>query len=78
MRCPPGSAPQSGRVRFDLAFAALDERQAIGAPAHPRPVSELAAAMRQVLGANRRYDQCLRDAGADLAQAQGCADLVGQ
>ena len=78
MRCPPGSAPQSGRVRFDLAFAALDERQAIGAPAHTRPVSELAAAMRQVLGANRRYDQCLRDAGADLAQAQGCADLVGQ
>jgi hypothetical protein len=73
-----GSAPQRGRVRFDLAFAALDQRQAIGAPAHPRPVSELAAAMRQVLGGNRRYDQCLQDAGADLTKAQACADLVGQ
>ena len=65
-------------ARLVLAFAALDQPQTIGAPAHPRPVSELAAAMRQVLGANRRYDQCLQDAGSDLAQAQACADLVGQ
>ena len=73
-----GSPPQSGRVRFDLAFAALNQEQAIGPPAHARPVSELAAAMRQVLGGNRRYEQCLQDADADLAKAQACADLVGQ
>jgi hypothetical protein len=74
-----GSPPQTGRVRFDLAFAELNREQAIGPPAHPRPVSELASAMRAVLsGANRRYEQCVQDAGADLAKAQGCADLVGQ
>ena len=73
-----GSAPQSGTVRFDLAFAALNQEQAIGPPAHVRPVSELSAAMRQVLGGNRRYTQCLQDADADLAKAQACADLVGQ
>jgi hypothetical protein len=68
----------SGRVRFDLVFADLDQAQAIGPPAHPRPVSELAAAMRRVLGGNRRYTRCLQDADADLAKAQACADLVGQ
>jgi hypothetical protein len=73
-----GSAPQTGRVRFDLAFADLNREQAIGAPAHVRPVSELAGAMRQGLGGSRRYEQCVQDAGADLAKAQGCADLVGQ
>jgi hypothetical protein len=73
-----GSPAQSGRVHFELTFAALNEEQAIGAPAHARPVSELAAAMRQVLGGNRRYDQCLQDSDADLAKAQACADLVGQ
>jgi hypothetical protein len=73
-----GSTPQTGRVRFDLAFADLNREQAIGAPAHARPVSELAGAMRRVLGGNRRYEQCIQDAGADLAKAQGCADLVGQ
>jgi hypothetical protein len=73
-----GSAPQSGRVRFDLAFADLDQQQAIGPPAHARPVSELAAALRRVLGGNRRYIRCLQDADADLAKAQACADLVGQ
>jgi hypothetical protein len=73
-----GSPAQSGRVHFALAFTALNQEQAIGAPAHARPVSELAAAMRQVLGGNRRYEQCLRDSQADLAKAQACADLVGQ
>jgi hypothetical protein len=73
-----GSAPQAGRVRLDLAFADLNREQAIGAPAHLRPVSELAGAMRRVLGGNRRYEQCIQDAGADLTEAQGCADLVGQ
>jgi hypothetical protein len=74
-----GSAPQTGRVRFDLAFADLNREQAIGAPAHARPVSELASAMRQVLSAgNHRYEQCVQDAGVDLAKAQGCAGLVGQ
>jgi hypothetical protein len=34
--------------------------------------------MRQVLGGNRRYEQCVQDAGGDLAKAQGCAGLVGQ
>jgi hypothetical protein len=38
----------------------------------------LAAAMRQVLGGNRRYEQCLQEADADLAKAQACVDLVGQ
>jgi hypothetical protein len=75
---PKGSAQQSGSVRFDLAFAALNQEQAIGPPAHARPVAELAAAMRQVLGGNRRYEQCLQDADADLAKAQACAELVGQ
>ena len=73
-----GSPAQSGRVRLDLTLAALNQEQAIGAPAHARPVSELAAAMGQVLGGNRRYTQCLQDADADLAKAQACADLVGQ
>jgi hypothetical protein len=73
-----GSPAQNGRVHLDLAFAALNQEQAIGPPAHPRPVSELAAAMGRVLGGNRRYYQCLRDADADLAKAQACADLVGQ
>jgi hypothetical protein len=73
-----GSPAQSGRVHFDLTLAALNQAQAIGAPAHARPVSELAGAMRRVLGGNRRYYQCLRDADADLAKAQACAALVGQ
>jgi hypothetical protein len=73
-----GSPDQSGRVQFDLSLAALNQEQAIGAPAHARPVSELAAAIGKVLGGNRRYDQCLQDADADLAKAQACADLVGQ
>jgi hypothetical protein len=30
------------------------------------------------LGGNRRCDQCLQDADADLAKAQACAHLVGQ
>jgi hypothetical protein len=38
----------------------------------------LAGAMRRVLGGNRRYEQCIQDAGAALAKARACADLVGQ
>jgi hypothetical protein len=35
--------------------------------------------MRQVLsGGNRRYEQCVQDAGDDLAKAQRCAGLIGQ
>jgi hypothetical protein len=73
-----GSAAQTGQVRLDLAFAALNQAQAIGAPARARPVSEPTAEMRRVLGANRRYRQCLRDADAEPAEVQACADLVGQ
>jgi hypothetical protein len=61
-----------------VATADLDREQASGPPAHPRPVYELAAAMRRVLGGNERYTRCLQDADADLARAQACADLVGQ
>jgi hypothetical protein len=45
-----GTPPQSGTVRFDLALSRLDRPQAIAAPAHPRPLADLAGALPQLPG----------------------------
>ena len=89
-----GTPEQKGRVRFELGIDDLNTPQAIGPPANPRPLSELTAALQQVLGVTQgaasssqqgparsgssKYDQCLADAGSDLAKAQKCAALLGR
>ena len=42
--------PEKGTIGLDLTIGGLNQSQAIGAPANPRPVSELTAALQQVLG----------------------------
>lgn len=44
------SRPEKGTIGLDLQIGGLNEPQAIGAPANPRPVSELTAALQQALG----------------------------
>src|SRR6476469_3954865 len=44
-----GSKPEKGTIGLDLTIAGLNEAQAIGAPANPKPISELTAALQQVL-----------------------------
>ncbi len=89
-----GGRPQKGTIGLDLAIGGLNQPQAIGAPADPRPVGELTAALQQVLGqaqaqgqgaaggagssSQPKYDACVQAAGADLAKAQQCAPLLGQ
>jgi hypothetical protein len=41
--------PEKGTIGLDLTIAGLNERQAIGAPANPRPIGDLTAALQQVL-----------------------------
>ena len=43
------SKPQKGTIGLDLTIAGLNEQQAIGAPANPRPIGDLTAALQQVL-----------------------------
>ncbi|MGZ4268861.1 MAG: hypothetical protein ACXVFK_12430 [Solirubrobacteraceae bacterium] len=87
-----GSPPQKGTVALDLTIAALNQRQAIGAPASPRPIGELSAALAQVAAqfqsqaqgsapaasGQPKYDQCVAAAGTDIVKAQQCASLLGQ
>jgi hypothetical protein len=86
---PKGTPAQRGTLRFDLAIAELNRTQAIGAPANPRPLSELTTALGQVLGgaqgstqqqggSSPDYQQCLDAAGTDIAKAQQCAGLLGR
>jgi hypothetical protein len=86
---PKGTAAQKGTLRFDLAIAELNRPQAIGAPANPRPLSELTSALGQVLGSaqgstgqqgggSSAYQRCLAAAGTDIAKAQQCAGLLGR
>jgi hypothetical protein len=86
---PKGTPAQKGTLRFDLAIAELNRPQAIGAPANPRPLSELTTALGQVLGSaqgstqpqtggSSKYQQCLAAAGTDIAKAQRCAGLLGR
>lgn len=86
--------PEKGTVALDLTIAGLNEQQAIGAPANPRPISELTAALQQVLAqaqaqggsaqqsqpqsSQPKYDACVQQAGSDIAKAQQCAQLLGQ
>jgi hypothetical protein len=87
------SKPEKGTVGLDLTIAGLNQPQAIGAPANPRPISELTAALQQLLGqaqsqsgsgsgssssSQPRYDACVQAAGTDIAKAQQCAALLGQ
>lgn len=76
-----------GTITLDLGVEQLGEPQEIAAPADPRPLSELTAALA-VLGQQRArqstggvapaqsYEQCLESAGGDLAGARACADLL--
>lgn len=41
--------PEKGTIGLDLTIGGLNERQAIGAPADPKPIGELTAALQQVL-----------------------------
>lgn len=45
---PKGSGGQSGSVKLDLTIANLNQPQPIGAPANPRPLAELTAALQQL------------------------------
>ena len=76
-RNDPG-ATLSPTALVNEAWLKLADSPAVArtSPLHFKRIA--ARAMRQVLGANQRYEQCLRDSQADLAKAQACADLVGQ
>lgn len=78
---------KDGRVVLDLGVDGLGEPQRIAAPADPRPLSELTAALAVLAQQRARqptaggapaqsYEQCLQAAGGDLAGAQACADLL--
>ena len=41
--------PEKGTIALDLTIAGLNEPQAIGAPANPKPIGDLTAALQQVL-----------------------------
>ena len=41
--------PEKGTIGLDLTIAGLNEPQAIGAPANPKPIGDLTAALQQVL-----------------------------
>lgn len=45
---PKGSPGQSGAVKLDLSIANVNQPQPIGAPANPRPLAELTAALQQL------------------------------
>jgi hypothetical protein len=88
-----GADKRSGTLRVDFKVAGLNQKQAIGPPADPRPLSELAAALAGLASRERQeqsggdaqattppasqYDACLADAQSDLAAAQRCAALLG-
>ncbi len=44
-----GSNAEKGTITLDLTLAGLNEPQAIGAPANPKPIGDLTAALQQVL-----------------------------
>jgi hypothetical protein len=41
--------PEKGTIALDLTIAGLNEPQAIGAPANPKPIGDLTTALQQVL-----------------------------
>ena len=44
-----GSKAEKGTITLALTIAGLNEPQAIGAPANPKPIGDLTAALQQVL-----------------------------
>jgi hypothetical protein len=48
---PAGSSGQSGEIKLDLSIANLNQPQPIAAPANPRPLSDLTAALQQLSSA---------------------------
>jgi hypothetical protein len=82
---PKGSTGQSGEVALDLTLADVNRPQPIAAPANPRPLSELTAALQQLAahaqsaaGSGSTYNACVAKAGTDLAAVQRCSGLLGQ
>jgi hypothetical protein len=80
-----------GHLRFGMGISGINQPQAIGPPAHARPIGELSASLQQLVGTLQQqqaagvagaqgdpYQRCLAAAGGDLAKAQACAGLVGQ
>lgn len=86
------SGLESGKLTFDLTIGKLNEKQTIQAPAKSQPLENLVAALQggqapqqpQSGGAgasgssSSKYEQCMADAGQDVAKLQECASLVGQ
>ena len=110
LKTPSG---EKGTIELDLGVSQIDQKQAIGPPANPRPIAELTSALATLAaragsgsaggsgaasgstgptgssGAQgdtgaalpenaTQYDRCLAAAGANIAAAQRCADLVGK
>ncbi len=76
----------SGAVDLTLRYDDLDEPQSIEAPKDARPLAELTSALRSLTGggssgssgssATDRYQECLQQAGTDLAKVQDCAKYL--
>jgi len=82
---------ESGTISLVLELTDPNEPQTIEAPARTRPIDELLAGLGALLGSSGLgdlggaapqegagdYARCITEAGADLEEAQKCADLLG-
>ena len=85
-----GTNGKPGKVLLDLSLARVNQPQPIGPPANPRPLSELTSALQALAvtsgtgatgasgAAAQTYDDCIAQAGSDLAAAQRCSSLIGR
>ncbi|CAB4860474.1 unannotated protein [freshwater metagenome] len=77
------AAQRGGTIVLDLTLAGIGEKQAIGPPANPRPLSELASALSELARSGTPssnttpgYEACVTDAGGDVAKTQACSRLL--
>lgn len=87
----PPRGERGGTVSFVLELSDLNAAQTIEAPTNVRPIDELLAGLGSLLGSSGlggssgggastegldEYQRCITEAGADVAEAQKCADLL--
>ncbi|CAB4936349.1 unannotated protein [freshwater metagenome] len=85
------AAQRGGTMRLDLTLEGVGKEQAIGPPANPRPLSELAAALAQLArlrapgaqsdqgaasGSSDLYDSCVTNAAGNVTKVQACSALL--
>jgi hypothetical protein len=81
---------ESGVLSFDLALGGINDEQTIDAPENPRPLDELISGLQgggsgsgsggaqapQAPQGGTPYEQCIAEAGGDIAKLQECAGLA--